>query len=63
MFGRLGPAGVLGVLVLLAGIAVIAWQNLVIAGGVALVIAGIGFVVYGLVTNLLSTLGLGGGVV
>lgn len=63
MFGRLGVAGVFGVLVLFAGIAVIALQDLLIAGGVALVIAGIGFVVYGLVTNLLSALGLGGGMV
>lgn len=63
MFQRLGLAGVLGVVVLFAGIAVIAWQNLAIAGGVALVIAGIGFVVYGLVTNLLSALGIGGGMV
>lgn len=63
MFGRLGPAGIFGLLVVFAGIVVIAWENLVVAGGIALVIAGIGFIVYGIVTNLLSALGMGGGVV
>ncbi|MEF8812612.1 MAG: hypothetical protein V5A55_02185 [Halovenus sp.] len=60
MFNRLGLAGVLGFLVLLGGIAVLAWQNLFIAGGIALVLAGLGLIVYGLVTNLVSALGLGG---
>ncbi len=63
MLGRLGPAGIFGLLVVFAGIVVIAWENLVVAGGIALVIAGIGFIVYGIVTNLLSALGMGGGVV
>jgi hypothetical protein len=60
MFGKLGPVGVFGVLVLALGIAVIAWQNLVIAGGIALTVAGLGFVVYGLIRNLMSSLGMGG---
>ena len=59
MFGKLGIAGVVGVLVMLGGIAVVALENLVMAGGIALVIAGLGLVVYGLVKNLLSSLGMG----
>lgn len=61
MFGNIGPVGAFGLLCLIAGIAVVAWQNLVIAGGIALVIAGLGFVVYGIVSQLKATLGMGGG--
>ena len=61
MFERLGIGGVFGVLLLLAGIGVVASQNLVVAGGIALVIAGLGFVVYGIVRNLVSSLGMMGG--
>ncbi len=62
MFGKLGIAGVLGVLVMGVGVAVIASQNPIIAGGIALIVAGLGFVVYGLITNVLSRLGMGGGI-
>jgi hypothetical protein len=61
MFERLGIGGVFGVFLLLAGIGVVASQNLVVAGGIALVIAGLGFVVYGIVRNLVSALGMMGG--
>jgi hypothetical protein len=60
MLDTLGAAGLLGLVVLLAGVGVIASQNLVIAGGLALVVAGLGFVVYGLIRNVLSSMGLGG---
>lgn len=60
MIRMLGPVSIVGLLVLLAGIAVIAWQNLVVAAGVALVLAGLGFVVFGLVRNVLSSMGMGG---
>jgi len=60
MFDKLGLAGVLGFLIVLGGIAVLAWQNIFIAAGIALVVGGLGMVVYGLVTNLLSALGMGG---
>lgn len=61
MFDRLGIGGAFGVLLLLAGIGVVASQNLVVAAGIALVIAGLGFVVYGIVRNLVSALGMGMG--
>jgi hypothetical protein len=60
MLGKIGPLGLVGLLVLLAGIVLIAWQNLVVAAGVALVLAGLGFLVYGLVRNLLGSMGMGG---
>jgi hypothetical protein len=60
MFDKLGIPGILGVLFMLGGIAVVALENIVLAGGLALVIAGLGLVVFGLVKNLLSSLGMGG---
>jgi len=60
MFEKLGIAGVVGVVLMLGGIAVVAWQNLFLAGGLALVIAGLGLVVFGLVKNLLASFGMGG---
>lgn len=60
MLDKLGIAGIIGLLFMLGGIAVVAWENLLIAGGIALVLAGMGLVVYGLVTGLLSSLGMGG---
>lgn len=60
MFDKLGVAGILGVLCLLAGIAVVALESLIVAGGLSLVIAGVGLVVFGLVKNLISSLGMGG---
>lgn len=61
MIDKLGVAGVAGVLVLLGGIVVVAWQNLFLAAGLAFVVAGLGLIVYGMVSNLLSAFGLGGG--
>jgi hypothetical protein len=61
MLDKLGMAGILGVLIMLGGIAIVAWQNLFLAAGLAFVVAGIGLIVYGMVTNLLSAFGLGGG--
>lgn len=60
MLTRLGIPGVLGVLLLFGGVALVAWENLVIGGGIALVIAGLGLVVYGMITTLLSSMGVGG---
>jgi hypothetical protein len=60
MLDKLGLPGVLGLLVLLGGIGAIASQNMIIAGGVALVIAGLGFLVYGMVKGLARSMGMDG---
>jgi len=60
MFDKLGVVGVAGIVVLLAGIGLVAWQNLLLAAGLALVVGGLGLVVYGLVTSLLASFGMGG---
>jgi hypothetical protein len=59
MLDKLGVAGLLGFLILLAGIGLLAYIDLLIAAGVAFVVAGLGLVVYGLVSNLLGALGMG----
>lgn len=60
MLSKLGAVGVLGFLLLLGGIGVIAIADPVIAGGMAIIIAGLGMIVYGMVTNLMAALGMSG---
>ncbi|MFC7132215.1 MULTISPECIES: DUF7470 family protein [Salinibaculum] len=60
MLDKLGLPGLLGLLVMLGGIVVVAVESLILAGGIALVIAGLGLVVFGLVKNLLASFGMGG---
>ncbi|MBV0924413.1 hypothetical protein KTS45_09380 [Halomicroarcula limicola] len=61
MLDKLGVAGIAGVVTLFGGIALVAWQNLILAAGLALVVGGMGLIVYGLVTSLLASFGMGGG--
>lgn len=58
VYRQLGPAGIVGTLVLIAGIAVITWRDLVIGGGVALVLAGVGIIIYSMIRSMLSTFGM-----
>ncbi|WP_436928734.1 DUF7470 family protein [Halosimplex halobium] len=60
MIDKLGAAGIVGVLVVVAGIGLLAWINPLIAAGMGLVVAGLGLLVYGLVSNLLASFGMGG---
>mgnify|MGYP000214500209 CR=1 FL=1 len=60
MLDKLGFAGVVGLLLMLGGVAAVASRSLVIAGGIALVVAGLGLIVFGIVKNLLASLGMGG---
>ena len=60
MFDKLGAKGIVGVLLLLAGVAVIALQNLIIAAGIGLVVVGFVLTAWGLVSGLMSSFGLGG---
>ena len=60
MFDKLGAKGIVGVLLLLGGIAVIAIQNIIIAAGIGLVVVGFVLVAWGLITGLLSSFGMGG---
>lgn len=58
MFDKLGVSGVLGLLLLLAGILLVAWENLIIAAGIAFLLAGLGLVVKALIGNVLRQFGM-----
>lgn len=60
MFKRLGLKGIVGVVLLLAGLGVIGYENPIIAAGMALSVLGIVLVLWGVVSNLLSNFGFGG---
>lgn len=60
MFDKLGTVGVVGIVVVVGGLAVLAYENPVIAAGIALVLIGIGLLVRGLVATLLESFGMGG---
>ncbi len=57
---KLGAAGIVGILVIVGGIGLIASVEPLIAAGIGLVVAGFGLVLYGLVTNVLASFGMGG---
>lgn len=60
MFDKLGSKGIVGLLALVAGVAVIALQNLIIAAGIGLVVIGFVLTAWGLVSGLLANFGMGG---
>lgn len=60
MLDKLGTTGVVGLVLLVAGLGVVALENIVIAAGLALVFVGVGLLVKGLVGSLLGSLGVGG---
>ncbi|WP_134671060.1 DUF7470 family protein [Halorussus marinus] len=60
MLDKLGAKGIVGVLLLVAGVGVIALQNLIIAAGIGLVVLGFVLTAWGLVSGLLASFGMGG---
>lgn len=58
MYERLGISGIVGLLLVLGGIALVAWQAPIVAAGLAFVLAGLGLVVRALVGNLLKQFGM-----
>ncbi|MBZ6494947.1 MULTISPECIES: DUF7470 family protein [Natrinema] len=58
MLRNLGALGIAGLVILLAGIGLIAYADPVIAAGMALVIAGLGLVVRSLISGLLQNFGM-----
>lgn len=59
MLDKLGAKGLFGLLVLLAGIGVVAWQSPIIAAGMALVVVGFVLTAWGLVSGLMESFGMG----
>ncbi|WP_266078915.1 DUF7470 family protein [Haladaptatus caseinilyticus] len=59
MLGKLGAKGIVGLLVLVAGIGVIALKSLIIAAGMGLVVVGFVLTAWGLVSGVLESFGMG----
>ncbi len=59
MIRQLGVTGFLGILVLIAGFAIVAYEAPIIAGGLALILAGVGLVIHAAVRALASRFGMG----
>lgn len=60
MLDKLGAVGIVGLLLIVAGIAAIASHNPIVAGGLLLVLAGLGLVLKGVVSSVLESFGMGG---
>jgi hypothetical protein len=60
MFTKLGISGVIGVLVVLGGLALIAFANPIVAGGLVLVLIGVGLIIRGLISSVMNAMGMGG---
>lgn len=60
MFDKFGVSGVVGVLVILGGLSLIAFADPIIAGGLVLVLVGVGLVIRGLISSLMDAMGMGG---
>ncbi|MFC5971414.1 hypothetical protein ACFPYI_08745 [Halomarina salina] len=60
MFGKLGTTGVAGILLLVGGIALVAVENVVVAGGMALMLVGLLLVARGLIGSMMSAFGMDG---
>ncbi|MFC4540664.1 hypothetical protein ACFO5R_01830 [Halosolutus amylolyticus] len=58
MIRNLGPLGIVGLLIVVAGIGLIAWADPIVAVGMALVLAGLGLVVKALISNVLGAWGM-----
>lgn len=61
MLDKLGALGLVGIVLLLAGFAVITYANWQVALGMALVVGGLGLVVKAMISNMLGAFGMGGG--
>ncbi|WP_224270479.1 DUF7470 family protein [Haloprofundus salinisoli] len=57
MLDKLGTAGVFGIVLLLAGIGIVAYQAPIVAAGLALVLAGVGLVAQGIVKSTMRAFG------
>ncbi|ELZ15942.1 hypothetical protein NP511_10795 [Natrinema thermotolerans] len=58
MLRNLGALGLAGIVLLLAGIGLIAYANWIVAVGMALVLAGLGLVVKSLISGMLQNFGM-----
>lgn len=58
MLRKLGAVGVGGLLVMLAGVLLVAWESPLIAAGLALVLAGLGMLIRAAVSAVMGQFGM-----
>jgi hypothetical protein len=58
MFDKLGLSGVLGLLLMVAGVAVVAWRAPVVAAGLTAVLVGLALVARGAVQSVMGMFGM-----
>ncbi|WP_247003350.1 DUF7470 family protein [Halosolutus gelatinilyticus] len=58
MIQKLGPLGIVGLLIVVAGVGLIAHANLLVAVGLALVLVGLGLVVKAIISSMLGAWGM-----
>lgn len=58
MFDRLGPLGIVGLLLILVGLTLVTWASPIVGAGLALVFVGTGLVIKGVVGTMLQTWGM-----
>ncbi|MFB6163668.1 MAG: hypothetical protein ABEJ31_00755 [Haloarculaceae archaeon] len=59
MLDKLGAAGIVGIVLVLAGIGLIAYVEPIVAAGMAVAVVGLALTIYGFVKGLLGSLGVG----
>jgi hypothetical protein len=60
MLRQLGAVGIVGLLFLLGGLGLVAYQAPIVAAGLALVLAGVGLLAKGMIDAVLGSMGFGG---
>lgn len=58
MLQRLGVTGIIGVVLVLIGIGTVAIENIIIASGMAFVLAGVGLVATGVIRSAMASFGM-----
>jgi uncharacterized membrane protein HdeD (DUF308 family) len=57
MLNKLGTVGLGGLLLVLVGVGLVAWQQPIVALGIALAFVGVALVAKGLISNVMSAFG------
>jgi len=60
MLQRIGLAGVFGLLVVAAGLGLVAWESPIIAAGLATMVLGFGILVQSIISRTLAQFGMAG---
>ncbi|AHZ22689.1 hypothetical protein E6P09_03830 [Haloferax mediterranei ATCC 33500] len=58
MLDKLGTKGIVGIICLLVGIGIVAYQQPIVAAGLAFVVAGLGLVASGLAEGVMKMFGM-----